>query len=91
MSGPPQAVINLSRLTEDERIMVVGAQCMRQGLRVSMITDSTPGKAQRYADKLKLNFPGIVITTMAGPTAGVVTLFLSAPATHAPSGHVGSN
>jgi len=51
---------DLADLEEDKRIEIIAA-AVRSGKKVAFVTDSDPGKADRYIAKLKAKCPEIVI------------------------------
>ena len=58
---------------EDERIQKIGDMAMRGRKVVSFVTDSDPGKLDRYISKLESRFPGIrVIAKGEGPVKDTV-------------------
>lgn len=72
--------LDLHELPEDERIRVIGETVMRSGKSAAVPTDSDPGKAERYAKKLRERFPGIIVEgPFDGPVAGVRTITVSPP------------
>lgn len=71
MSLPP--FIDLQTLSEDERIALI-AQSVKQGARVGFMVDDTPGKAQRYVNKLKAHVPSVVVETERALARGVLLL-----------------
>lgn len=75
MSKGPEALVDLHKLTEDQRIDHIGHVVTAHGKTVAICVDATPGKAERYVRKLKRKFPGVtLIDTTDGPTKGVVTI-----------------
>ena len=71
---------DLGDLDEDSRIGIIGDTVMRLKQTVGFVTDVEPGKADRYIQKLKERFPGIVIISrFAGPTAHAVTVKVGPP------------
>jgi hypothetical protein len=69
---PPYADIH--RLKEDDRIAMIGTAAMRGGV-IAFLTDSDPGKVERYIAKLLAKFPELtVIDQTDGPVANVVTV-----------------
>jgi hypothetical protein len=63
---------DLANQNEDDRIAVIGNAVM-QGAKVGFIVDADPGKAERYIEKLKTRFPGIVIVgTSPGPAPATI-------------------
>jgi len=73
---------DIADLNEDTRIMAIGRAAMVQKKVVAFITDSDPGKADRYIEKLTKQFPGIVIVgRWEGPVANTVTVKVGPPGT----------
>ena len=65
---------------EDERIRQIGDKVMRERLTVGVLTDSEPGKAERYIAKLKERYPGIrVVYQGPGPVADVTLIKVAPP------------
>ena len=63
--------------TEDERIRQIGSAAMKRK-QVSFVTDSEPGKADRYIEKLKAGFPGIsVVSRGEGPVPDTVYVIVA--------------
>lgn len=80
MSKPKYA--DLHSLDEDARITIIGTAAMN-GNTVAFVTDSTPGKADRYISKLKAKFPGIVVLSrFDGPVKGAVSIKVGPPVTN---------
>lgn len=69
---------DLASMPEDERIGVIGNVVMeRPGEIIAVVTDSDPGKLERYVNKIVTRFPGIeVVDTLDGPVAETVTVRL---------------
>ena len=64
--------------TEDERIRQIGSAAMEGRKQVSFVTDSEPGKADRYIEKLKAGFPGIsVVSRGEGPVPDTVYVIVA--------------
>lgn len=59
---------------EDVRIAKIG-EAAETGATVAFVTDSDPGKADRYVQKLLTRFPALeVIGRFDGPVAGTVSV-----------------
>lgn len=71
----PRAFMDLHRLSEDERIAVIGEFCLANpARRVAVPTDDEQGKAERYKRKLEERYPQLRVE-LAGPLMkGVVLL-----------------
>lgn len=70
----PQAYVDLHSLEEDKRIDLIGHTVTVHGKTVAVVTDSDPGKAERYIAKLTERWPGCkIIDRFDGPTPGTVT------------------
>lgn len=78
MSRRPKGYADLADMPEDERIGIIGNAVMdRPGETIAVVTDSDPGKLERYVNKIVTRFPGIeVVDTMYGPAAEMVTVRL---------------
>lgn len=71
---------DLHKLEEDKRIEAIGKTVMQFGKEICFIVDSTPGKAERYIEKLLKRFPGIKCGTQTiGPVANTITVKVSPP------------
>lgn len=71
---------DVGNLSEDERIQNIGEAAMA-GHTVGCVTDSEPGKAERYIQKLKAKFPSVTILgQFAGPVKGSVLIKFGPPA-----------
>lgn len=71
----PEAVVDLHRLSEDERIDAIGHVVTEHGKTVGVCVDDQPEKVARYIRKLKARFPGVaVLSQNKGPVPGVVTI-----------------
>lgn len=71
---------DIADIPEDERIQKIGNFVMSRQQVVGFITDSEPGKADRYIAKLQERFPGIVILgRYNGPVANTVTVKVGPP------------
>ena len=71
---------DLADFEEDKRIEMIGHTVMAHKKTVAFVTDSDPGKAERYIDKLKKRFPGIVIVDrFDGPVSNTVTVKVGPP------------
>ena len=65
---------DLADLPEDERIIMIGEAAMT-GKTVAFVTDSDPGKAERYITKLMTAFPKLeVISKSPGPVPDTITV-----------------
>ncbi len=66
---------DIADLEEDDRIDMIGRKVEEQKKTVAFITDSDPGKADRYIRKLLKRFPGIqVLDRIPGPVANTITV-----------------
>lgn len=73
--GKPEAYQDLHELSEDERIDVIGHTVTAHGKTVAVCVDDVQVKVDRYVQKLKAKFPGVVILDIVkGPVAGVRTI-----------------
>ena len=71
---------DLGDFEEDERISAIGEKAMREKLTVGFVTDSEPGKAERYISKLLERFPGIrIIGRGDGPVKDTVLVKVGPP------------
>lgn len=71
---------DLHGLPEDGRISVIVAAVARSRLTVAVMVDAEPGKAERYAAKIRAALPGCTVSAaLPGPVAGVVTLRVGPP------------
>lgn len=78
MSAP--VFVDIADSEEDERIQAIGKAAFGQKKTVAFVTDSDPGKADRYIAKLKEKFPGIrLIGRGDGPVAGAVWVKVGPP------------
>ncbi len=75
MSGPPKAFVDLHRLPEDERIIVIGEYCLAHPSQVVGVpTDDEPDKPERYKRKIEAKYPQLRVE-IAGPmTKGTILL-----------------
>ncbi len=65
---------DLYKLKEDERIARIAAEVEKGGV-VAVVTDSDPGKADRYLRKLQLKVKNLeVVGRFDGPVANTVTI-----------------
>ncbi len=72
--------VDIADFEEDKRIAIIGDMAMKRRQRVAFVTDSDPGKAERYISKLKAKFPGIrIVDFFKGPVAGTVTVKVGPP------------
>lgn len=53
--------VDLSKLSEDDRIRLIGNTVMNQRLSTWCLTDDVPGKVERYRAKLKDFFPMLIL------------------------------
>ncbi len=75
MSGPPKAFIDLHRLPEDERIIVIGEYCLlHPSEKVAVPTDDEPGKPERYKRKIEEKFPQLKVEIAGRLVKGVILL-----------------
>lgn len=70
---------DLHRLSEDDRITVIGKTVMEHKQVVAVAIDAEPEKVFRYRTKLLQRFPGIVIEEVSGLVRETVTLRCSPP------------
>jgi hypothetical protein len=70
----PQGFADLSNLTEDERITLMGTHLMATGDTAGIVVDKDPPeKRTRYIQKLMAQFPQIEVIALGdGPTKGSV-------------------
>lgn len=74
---------DLHSLDEDKRIDLIGHTVMEHDKTVAFIVEDNK-KADRYIEKLKLKFPGIVIVgRLKGPVKGTVAVNVGPPNTKA--------
>lgn len=67
--------VDAADLAEDRRITMIGETAMKTGGKIGFITDSDPGKAERYIKKLLTRFPQLtVVDRFDGPADGTVTV-----------------
>lgn len=67
--------VDAADLAEDKRITMIGETAMKTGGKIGFVTDSDPGKAERYIKKLLTRYPQLtVIGRCDGPTEGMVTV-----------------
>jgi hypothetical protein len=75
MSGPPKAFVDLHRLPEDDRIVVIGEYCLAHPTeRVAVPTDDEPGKPERYKRKIEKKYPQLRVEIVGKMAKGVVLL-----------------
>lgn len=68
-----QFYADLARLSEDDRIDLIGRHCLDTDEAVAILTDSDAGKADRYIEKLTTRFPGVEIVERGdGPVKDTV-------------------
>lgn len=66
---------DLADLDEDRRIQIIGETVVREQKVVGVVTDSEPGKAERYIQKVLSRHPGVVlIGRQSGPVADTTLL-----------------
>jgi hypothetical protein len=71
----PEAFLDLHRLSEDQRIDMIGHTVTEHGKTVAVCVDDITGKPERYIAKVQKLFPGVaVLGQFKGPTPGVVTI-----------------
>ena len=71
---------DIANTPEDDRIDTIGRTVMEQKLSVAFIVDSELGKADRYIEKLRKRFPGIVVIGRGdGPVTGTVYVKVGPP------------
>lgn len=74
------AFADIADVDEDKRIDIIGRTVMESQRTVAFVTDSDPGKADRYIKKLQERFPGIVVVErFDGPVANAVTVKVGPP------------
>lgn len=77
-----EAYVDMHRLPEDERIKLIGRAVMLHGKTCSVFVDDQPlDKRERYANKLRQQFPGIVLSAWMPGTAGTVYCIAAPPKT----------
>ena len=70
----PILYVDLVDLPENDRIDVIAAK-VKEGLTIAVITDSDPGKMDRYVAKLQAKCPGLkVVWRGDGPVKNMVTI-----------------
>jgi len=75
MSDNQTLYVDIANMEEDSRIDTIGQTVMKHRKTVAFMTDSDPGKAERYIAKLKAKFPGIrIVDFFNGPVPGAVTV-----------------
>ncbi len=73
MSMPPY--VDIASLEEDKRIDLIGHTVIEHQKTVAFITDSDPGKADRYIRKLTERFPGLVVLEQfPGPVPNTIAV-----------------
>lgn len=75
--------VDMSRLSEDERIDVIGNFVMEGRVATWCLTDDEPGKPERYRTKLHTRFPLLILGTeikRSFPTKGVAGFTVNPPA-----------
>lgn len=72
----PTKYKDIADVPEDERITKIAEYAMAHpGKKIAFITDSVPGKADRYIEKLTTRFPKVkVISRVKGPIPEAVTV-----------------
>lgn len=71
----PEAFVDMHRLSEDQRIEMIGHTVTEHGKTVGVCVDDEPGKPERYVRKMQRRFPTVVLLDrIKGPVKGVVTL-----------------
>lgn len=71
---------DIADLDEDNRIALIGDYVMRYRKTAAFVTDSDPGKSDRYIQKLKHRYPGInIIGLIDGPVPNTVTVKVGPP------------
>lgn len=89
INSKPLAYADIADNDEDTRIGIIGRTVVEQQKTVAFITDSDPGKAQRYIDKLLSRFPGVeVIASSPGPVPNTVTVKVGPKEKGGPEGEV---
>jgi len=63
---PKPKYADLGDHDEDKRIRIIVAQVML-GKTVGVVTDSDPGKADRYVEKVKAALPGVPVNVERSP------------------------
>ncbi len=75
MSGPPKAFVDLHRLPEDGRIVLIGEYCLTHPTEVVGVpTDDEPGKPERYKRKLETKYPQLKVEIVGPLTKGSILL-----------------
>lgn len=70
------SMLDLHRLSEDDRIRLVAA-AIKEGKTIGVLVDDVPGKPDRYLRKIRALVPDVqVIYRGPGPTPGAYTLKL---------------
>ncbi len=79
--GPPKGFVDLHKLSEDQRITVIGEYCLSHpGEIVAVPTDDDPGKPERYKRKIETKYPQLKVEIAGQLFKGVVVLRVSCPA-----------
>lgn len=74
------SIRGLHSLPEDERIKVIGMTVLEKRAIVGCITDSDPGKAKRYVEKMKRFHPTVRhVDTQPGPVPNTVMIRFGPP------------
>lgn len=72
--------LDIADAKEDDRIELIGKAVMESRKVVAFFVDDWVGKAERYVQKLKAQFPGIVhVGTFPGLVAGTRTVKMAPP------------
>lgn len=75
--------VDMSRMSEDERIDFIGALVMQQRISTWCLTDDEPDKPERYRAKLHTRFPLLILGTeikRSFPAKGVAGFTVNPPA-----------
>jgi hypothetical protein len=71
----PKAFVDLHRLSEDERIVVIGDYCLAHpSEKVAVPTDDEPGKPERYKRKIETKYPQLRVEIVGPLTPGSILL-----------------
>lgn len=78
---PPKAFLDMHRLPEDERIVIIGEYALANpSEKLAVCVDDEPDKPERYKRKIETKYPQLQVEIVGkGPTPGVVTIKVSHP------------
>ena len=80
MSGPPKAFVDLHRLPEDQRIVVIGEYCLAHpSEKIAVPVDDEPDKPERYKRKLEVKYPQLRVEIAGRLFKGVKLLRVTCP------------